>query len=135
MRIRNVATAGVLLLSVAACSSPNAPAQKAVSGDRDDVKKTAAVSEKSHKVKKTKRVCSRKVSGKCKAYKTVADGTKKVVDRQAKSAVYCVELDNVNGSTKNDDVWYATSSTTYLKATALSEGDAIKFKPLHGGCW
>ena len=52
MKIRNVATVGTLMLAVAACGSPNAPAQKAVSGARDDVKKVAAVSEKSHKVKK-----------------------------------------------------------------------------------
>ena len=121
------------MLSVAACDA-SAPAQKTVSGARDDVKTVAAVKERSHKVKTSKRECTRKVNGKCKSYRTVT-GWKKVVDKQGKPALYCVELDNVNGSAKDDDVWYTTTSTTYLKALALSEGDAIKFKPLHGGCW
>lgn len=135
MKVRNVATVGTLMLAVAACGSPNAPAQKDVSGARDDVKKVAAVKEVSHKVKKTKRVCSRTVAGKCKSYKIVPDGYKKVVDKAAKPALYCVELDDVNGSSKDDDVWYTTTSVTYLKALALEEGDAIKFRPVHGGCW
>jgi len=135
MRIRNAALISVAIVGAAACGSPNAPAQKSVSGARDDVRSVAAVKEVSHKVKKTKRVCARKVAGKCKSYKDVPDGWKKVVDTRAKPALYCVELDNVNGSAQDDDVWYTTSITTYLKAQALSEGDAIKFKPLHGGCW
>ena len=135
MKVSKVAIVGALVLGVAACGSPNAPDQTKVSGNRDDVKKVEAVKEKSHKVKKTKQVCSRKVAGKCKSYKTVADGTRKVVDRKAKPALYCVEVDNVNGSAQNDDAWYATTGTTYLKALALEEGDAIKFKALHTGCW
>jgi hypothetical protein len=122
------------MIGVTACSA-NAPAQSDVSGARDDVKKVAAVKEVSHKVKKTKRVCSLKVSGKCKSYKTVDDGYKKVVDKAGKPALYCVELDDVNGSSNDDDVWYATTASTYLKALALEEGDAIKFRPIHGGCW
>lgn len=135
MRIRNAVGIATLMLAVAACGSPNAPAQKPVSGDRDDVKSVASVRETSHRVAKTKRVCSRKVAGKCKSYKTVPDGYKKVVDRRAKPALYCVELDNVNGSSKDDDVWYTTSSATYFKAVGLAEGDAMKFRPIHGGCW
>lgn len=135
MKVRNVAMVGTLMLAVAACGSPNAPAQKDVSGARDDLKQVAAVKEVSHKVAKTKRVCTRTVKGVCKKYDNVPDGYKKVVDKAAKPALYCVELDNVNGSDKDDDVWYTTTFGTYLKAQALEEGDAIKFKPLHGGCW
>lgn len=135
MKVRNVATVGTLMLAVAACGSPNAPAQKDVSGARDDLKKVAAVKEVSHKVKKTKQECSRKKDGKCKAYRTVPDGYKKVIDKAAKPAYWCVELDDVNGSAKDDDVWYTTSQAVYLKAQALEEGDAIKFTPVHGGCW
>lgn len=135
MKVRKVAIVGTLMLAVAACGSPNAPAQKDVRGLRDDVKKVDAVKEVSHKEKKTKRVCDRKVAGKCKSYKDVPDGWKKVVDKKGKPALYCVELDDVNGSSKDDDVWYATTAATYLKALALEEGDAIKFRPVHGGCW
>lgn len=135
MKVSKVAIFGALVLGAAACGSANAPDQTKVSGNRDDVKSVAAVKEVSHKVKKTKQVCSRKVAGKCKSYKTVADGTRKVVDKQGKPALYCVEVDNVNGSAQDDDAWYATSLTTYLKAQALEEGDAIKFKALHTGCW
>lgn len=138
MRIRSVAvawTAGMsVALSVTACN-PDAPAQKSVWGHRDDIRTVAAVKEKSHQEKKTKRVCSRRKDGKCKSYKTIPDGTRKVVDRAAKPALYCVELDDVNGSAKDDDVWYATTQVVYLKAASLSEGDTIKFLPLHGGCW
>ncbi|QKY78624.1 hypothetical protein SEA_DRYAD_86 [Streptomyces phage Dryad] len=135
MRIRNVATVGTLAVALAACGSPNAPAQKSVTGTRDDVKKVAAVKEVSHKVKKTKRVCDRKVAGKCKSYKNVPDGYKKVVDKPAKPALYCVELDNVNGSDKDDDVWYTVHSTDYTKALFKAEDEGLKFTPIHGGCW
>ena len=133
MRIRNAAIVGMLVLGVAACDA-SAPAQNDVKGDRDDVRKVAAVKEVSHKEKTSSRVCTRKVNGKCKSYKTVT-GWKKVVDRRAKPALYCVELDNVNGSSKDDDVWYTTSATTYLKALSKNEGEALKFRPVHGGCW
>lgn len=134
MRIRNVATVGTLMLAVAACSA-QAPAQKPVSGLRDDLKHVAAVKEVSHQEKKTKRVCALKVAGKCKSYKTVPNGTKKVVDKAGKPALYCVELDDVNGSTKDDDVWYTVSAVTYLSAAGMAEGERIKIQPIHGGCW
>lgn len=132
MRIRNVAIAGVLVLTVAACGDDK-PSE--VKGDRDDIKAVKAVKEVSHKEKKTKRVCSRRVSGKCKSYKTVPDGYKKVVDKPGKPARWCVELDNVNGSAKDDDAWYTTSQAVYLKAQSLKEGEALKFTPIHSGCW
>lgn len=131
MRIRNVAIAGALMLTVAACGGDE-PAK--VSGARDDVKKLAAVKEVSHKEKKTERVCTRRVSGSCKSYRTDTVW-KKVVDKQGKPAVYCVELDNVNGSAKDDDVWYTVTTSTYLKAAGLDEGDKLQFVPVHGGCW
>lgn len=137
MRIRNVTaawTAGMAVaLTITACN-PDAPAQKEVWGARDDLKSVAAVKEKSHQEEKTQRECVRRVSGTCKSYRTVTS-YKKVVDKPGKAALYCVELDDVNGSAKDDDVWYATTAATYFKASRLSEGDTIKFLPLHGGCW
>lgn len=134
MKARKIAIAGMLMLAVTACD-PNAPAEKAVSGTRDDVKKVAAVQEKSHRTPKYKSVCARKVDGKCKSYKSVRDGYKKVIDRQAKAAVYCVELDNVNGSAKDDNAWFTVTAVDYSKALYKAEDEDLKFKPIHSGCW
>ena len=109
-----------------------------VDGLRDDLKTKAAVKEISHYVikPKTKRVCTGTgVKRKC---HTVTDGTKrvKVIDKAAKPALYCVELDDVNGSVKDDDVWYTVTLATYVKAAAKDEGDPIKKMPYsHSGCW
>jgi len=133
MRIRNAVLVGAVMVAAVACDA-SAPAQKPVSGDRDDVRHVAAVKEKSHREKKTERVCTRKVAGKCKSYKTVTSW-KKVVDRRAKPALYCVELDNVNGSAKDDDVWYTVRKTDYTKALFKAEDENLKFTPIHTGCW
>jgi hypothetical protein len=136
MRLSKAALCGAAIATVlgtAACDA-SAPAQKVVSGDRDDVKYKAAVREKSHKELASSTKCTRRVAGKCKATKTTKTW-KKVIDRRAKPALYCVELDNVNGSSKDDDVWYTTSSSVYWSAVAKHEGDRMKFKPIHGGCW
>lgn len=98
-----------------------------VSGLRDDVKIKSAVKEKSHteRVKKTKKVrtCSK---GKC-TTRTVPDGFKnvKVIDRYAKAAVYCVELDDVNGKPDDDDQWYEVSVSTYYKWADKGEGAKV----------
>lgn len=98
-----------------------------VSGLRDDIKVIPAVSEKSHTetVKKTKKVrtCSK---GKC-TTTTQPDGTKqvKVIDRKAKAAVYCVELDDVNGKPNDDDRWHEVSVSTYYKWADKSEGAKV----------
>lgn len=134
MRFRSVAVAGALVLSVASCDA-GAPVQKKVYGFRDDVKHKPAVKEVSHQEKKTKQECSLRIKGSCKSWRTVPDGTKKVVDKKAKPALYCVELDDVNGSAKDDDVWYTVTARTYFKAVAKEPGNKIKFRPIHGGCW
>ena len=134
MKVSKVVALGALLLAVAACD-PNAPAEKSVTGTRDDVKKVAAVKEVSHKVPKYKSKCVRKVAGKCKAYKSVRDGYKKVVDKAGKPALYCVELDNVNGSAKDDDAWYTVTASDYTKALFKAEDEHLSFKPIHSGCW
>lgn len=132
MRIRNVAIAGALMLTVAACGD-DGPSE--VSGTRDDVRKVAAVKEVSHKEKKTKRVCaSKKKDGSCKSYKTVPDGWKKVVDKPGKPARWCVELDDVNGDAGKDDVWYTVRQDDYTKALFKAEDAGLKFTPLREGC-
>jgi len=131
MRIRYVAAVGAVALSVAACGA-SGPSE--VKGDRDDTRKIAAVKELSHKEKKTERKCTRKVNGKCKSYRTETTW-KKVVDRAGKPAVYCVELDNVNGSAKDDDVWYTVRQHDYTIALFKAEDAGLKFTPIHTGCW
>ncbi len=145
MKARTV-VAGVAVLGIAltACGEP-----QEVSGLRDDVKTTKAVKavpELSHKVTKVrdkyKTVCTSYKKGVCKSSRKVKDGTEtyteKVIDRHykpGKAKQYCIELDNVNGNTDNDDVWYNVSSTTYYKYSVKPEGAEIsKMKYNHEGC-
>lgn len=130
MRGKYVATVAVVALSVAACGG-DSPSE--VTGDRDDVRHTKAVKEKSHREKTSTRKCARRVDGKCKSYKTVT-GWKKVVDRAGKPAVYCVELDNVNGDKDRDDEWYTVRHADYVKALFKAEDAGLKFTPIHSGC-
>ena len=71
---KNTATALVTLavgtLVLTSCSGGDSK----VSGLRDDLRQITAVAEKSHQEPKTKRVCTRSVLGKCKAYDTKPDG-------------------------------------------------------------
>lgn len=128
MRIRNAAAIAVVALSVAACGGTSE-----VTGTRDDVKHKAAVKEVSHKEKTSTRKCARRVDGKCKSYKTVT-GWKKVVDKPGKPAMYCVELDNVNGDKDRDDEWFTVTHHDYTKALFRAEDEGLKFTPLRAGC-
>lgn len=97
-----------------------------VSGLRDDIKVIPAVTEKSHQESKTKSKCvSRNRKGVCTSSVQVPDGTKKVIDRKAKAAVYCVELDDVNGKPNDDDRWHEVSVSTYYKWADKSEGAKV----------
>lgn len=132
-----IATATALVGSIAltACGGGGS---STVDGLRDDLKTKSAVKEVSHyeTKKKTKQVCTG--TGTKRRCRTVPDGTRrvKVVDKAGKPALYCVELDDVNGSTKDDDVWYTVTLATYTKAAAKDEGDKVKkMSYLHGGCW
>lgn len=121
-------------LLIAACSS----GPSTVKGKRDDLRQISAVSEQSHykTEAKTKRVCVSRKNGRCTSYVTRPDGTKrvKVIDRKAKPAVWCVELDDVNGKRTRDDRWYEVTSTVYLKMAHKNEGDRVKFNYLATGC-
>ncbi|AVP41520.1 hypothetical protein SEA_WENTWORTH_81 [Streptomyces phage Wentworth] len=130
MRLKCMAIVPVVALSVAACGA-DGPSE--VSGTRDDVRKVAAVKEISHKEKKTERVCTRRVNGSCKSYRTDTVW-KKVIDRHARPARYCVELDNVNGDAGKDDVWYTVHQHDYTKALFKAEDAGLKFTPVRNGC-
>ena len=130
MRLRRMAFVPVVALAVAACAE-GGPSE--VKGTRDDVRKIAAVKELSHKERTSTRECTRKLNGRCKSYKTVK-GWKKVIDRRAKPAVYCVELDDVNGDAGKDDVWYTVHQHDYTVALFKAEDAGLKFTPIHTGC-
>ncbi|MFI5748969.1 hypothetical protein ACIBBE_24245 [Streptomyces sp. NPDC051644] len=55
-------------------------------------------------------------------------------DRVVRQAQWCVELDDVNGSTDRDDVWFEVDSGTYNTAVKAREGDKLSFTPLRTGC-
>jgi hypothetical protein len=46
--------------------------------------------------------------------------------KAAKPAMYCIELDDVNGHTNKDDQWYEVSWSTYSKWSGKDEGVAVK---------
>lgn len=131
MKVSTVA-AGVAVLGLALTACGEAVT---VSGRLDDVKMISAVKELSHRETKYVTVCTRRVKGVCKSSYDKPSGTKKVVDRAYKPAQYCVELDNVNGSSTRDDRWYNVSATTYNKY--VNKGEGVKIKGMqynHEGC-
>ncbi|OIJ84749.1 hypothetical protein [Streptomyces colonosanans] len=63
----------------------------------------------------------------------VQEGTetyRRVVQRER----WCVKLDDVNGDTARDDVWYRVTRTTYNKALGMEEHTRINFVPVGIGC-
>lgn len=133
MRISSVAITGAVLLGMVACD-PNAPIQDEVFGARDDVRHVSAVKREVQE-QKYKNVCTSRKDGKCKSTRRVKDGPARTVTEVIAPEYWCVELDAVNGAMEEDDIWYTTSRAVYLRASGLSEGDQMKFRPVHGGCW
>ncbi|AZS06730.1 hypothetical protein HOU95_gp077 [Streptomyces phage Hiyaa] len=131
-------TATALVLGLVGCGGSGEPST--VDGLRDDFKTKAAVAEVAHfeTKPKTKRVCAAKNNkGTCTRYEDRPNGTKrvKVVDKPGKPALYCVELDDVNGSKSDDDAWYTVTLATYAKVSGQDEGSKVKNMTfLHPGC-
>lgn len=130
--VAGLVTGGLL---VASCSS----GPTTVKGKRDDLRQITAVAERSHievKPNKVRECVAKDKKGKCIRWDMVTRGTKsvKVIDRKAKPAVWCVELDDVNGKRTRDDRWYEVTSTVYLKMAHKNEGDKVKFEYLTTGC-
>lgn len=102
------------------------------------VKAVKAVAAKTHKETQqkaeTERYCkAKKKNGTCKSYGTRKTGrtipvSVVVTDKPAKPgkpALYCVELDDVNGDTKDDDQWFAVSWAVYSDHVNEAEGKEI----------
>jgi hypothetical protein len=47
----------------------------------------------------------------------------------AKSAIYCVELDDVNGDKDRDDRWYEVDGSTYYRWAGKDEGALVNKMP------
>lgn len=128
-------TSAALVLGLVGCSGGSTE----VKGKRDDLRQIAAKVEKSHtevKPNKVRECAAKDKKGNCTRWREVTRGTKsvKVVDSPAKPAVWCVELDNVNGKSTRDDRWYEVTSTVYQDMADKNEGDKVKFKYLTTGC-
>lgn len=124
------AVAGSILFAVF-LTGCGASTSATVSGTRDDVKQVSAKYRTSSRtVTDYRNSCSK---GKCKKVRT---GSHKETYRQkVRSAKYCVELDNVNGNSRKDDVWYTVSSSVYAKYAAMNEGDRVsRMSYISHGC-
>ncbi|MFE5036397.1 hypothetical protein [Streptomyces sp. NPDC056683] len=47
---------------------------------------------------------------------------------------WCVELDDVNGDRRRDDVWYEVSSSVYGDAVAAADRARLEFTATREGC-
>lgn len=54
--------------------------------------------------------------------------------RTVRTEKWCVELDDVNGDTTRDDVWYRVSSSVYVDARTAGEHARLEFVPAGEGC-
>ncbi|MEV3856024.1 hypothetical protein AB0J38_17075 [Streptomyces sp. NPDC050095] len=136
-------------------SSGGSAADHAVTGLRDDLRSTPKRTTRAtrpHMVKEcgathTRRVKHTSSSGSGKKRRTrtwytteTSQDCKKVqhgtetYTRVLRRARWCVELDNVGGKPKKDDVWYEVSSADYHRASGIAEGKKITFEPVGTGC-
>ncbi|MFJ3305905.1 hypothetical protein ACIPSA_22805 [Streptomyces sp. NPDC086549] len=65
--------------------------------------------------------------------KQVRSGTE-TYRRVVRPERWCVELDDVNGVTTEDDVWYRVDATTYDQAVGTDENTRMEFTPVGTGC-
>lgn len=106
------------------------PTPTTVTGLRDAVRhitKKTATATRPHLVRKCK---STKGTRKC---TTVRSG-KETYTRVIRKERWCVSLNDVDGNTSRDAVWYQVTHETYTKAAALDRLDKLKFAPTADGC-
>ncbi|WP_329366141.1 hypothetical protein [Streptomyces sp. NBC_01483] len=131
-----------------------APSPDTVSGLRDSVRHLAKKTTKAtrpHLVKKctsaTRRVRHTERTGtgtrrttrtwytteRYRTCKKVRSGTE-TYTRTVRSQRWCVSLDNVDGDTAKDDVWYQVARATYDEARGADEHTRMEFTPTATGC-
>ncbi|MFG2964619.1 hypothetical protein ACGFZS_15195 [Streptomyces sp. NPDC048288] len=138
----------------AAAPTPTPTQDDTVHGLKDDVRHIAAKTARAtrpHLVRKcttaTRRVRHTSSSGSGSKRKTrtwytteryrsctkVRSGTE-TYRRTVRAEQWCVELDDVNGDPKTDDVWYQVGRTVYDDARAADDHARLEFVPAHEGC-
>ena len=65
--------------------------------------------------------------------KKVRSGTE-TYTRTVRPQQWCVRLDDVDGDTSQDDLWYQVTHATYDEALAMAEHTRIEFTPAGTGC-
>lgn len=128
---RTAAGVAILIATLAACKGDDL---KPVEGARDDLRYVAPVYRMETKQVNTytTRCTTSKGSTTCKQVKTgTRSETHNVLQRAER---WCVELDNVNGDPRADDLWYTVDQGTHQLASETVEGKLIKFTPLAEGC-
>jgi hypothetical protein len=143
--------AAVLLLAASGCSDRTTgaatptPALTAslsqnadqVTGHRDDVRHVTPKVQRGTRPHKA-RTCKTKTSrGKRKSRTQTCTWGRRGTEtytRVVRPERFCVELDDVNGNSTRDDVWFQVDRATYTRAQALSEGDHIAFEPVASAC-
>lgn len=101
-----------------------------VTGLRDAVRHISmkkATATRPHMVRKCR---SSKGSRKC---TTVRSGTE-TYTRVIRQERWCVSLNDVDGDTSKDAVWYQVTHATYTEAAAANRLDKLKFTPTTTGC-
>ncbi|MEV8335075.1 hypothetical protein [Streptomyces niveus] len=141
----------LLVGALSACGSSDDPA---VSGLRDDLRHTpqkTVIDTRPRIVEKcttgTKRVRHTSTTGAgskrttrtwyteepTRTCKKVRRGTESFT-RVVRQERWCVELDNVDGTASNDDVWFEVDVDTYAAAVKAEATERISFTPLREGC-
>jgi len=65
--------------------------------------------------------------------KKVRNGTE-TYTRTVRPERWCVSLDNVDGNTAQDDIWYQVTQVTYHEALGMAEHARMEFTPAGTGC-
>ncbi|WP_406439101.1 hypothetical protein OHB00_29415 [Streptomyces sp. NBC_00631] len=63
----------------------------------------------------------------------VRSGTE-IYRKTVRTEKWCVELDDVNGDERRDDVWYQVSSSVYGDARTADDHARLEFAPVAEGC-
>ncbi|MEU6227207.1 hypothetical protein [Streptomyces sp. NPDC047042] len=118
------------------------PTRETVTGLREAVRHIArktARATRPHLVEKCKSTTGSKKSKGSKGSKstrkctTVRNGTE-TYTRVIRQERWCVSLDDVNGDTAKDAVWYEVTHATYTKVSAVDRLTKVEFAPEATGC-
>ncbi|WP_229695550.1 hypothetical protein [Streptomyces lacrimifluminis] len=107
-----------------------APETATVTGLRDAVRHVPRKTTKATRPHMVRKCTSTKGSRKCKSVRSGTETYTRVVRQER----WCVSLDDVDGDTSRDAVWYQVTRTTYTEAAAADRLGPMKFTPEATGC-